>query len=286
LQADKEIEYFYRIYLQKRDKAFTLGSLAALKKNITEWRKRHLRSYGRKVFRNNTQMVCRKLWSRFSVCDRKYDTPAMRLFLNDPESVLQGPCVKILKAGNTTTVILIDINNIKLVVKRYNIKNFWHGIKRAVRNTRAAISWRNAHQLMLLKIPTAKPVALLEKRFGFFRGTSYFISEYAAGTPLQNYFSENNLPEEKILISEKIIALLNKLHSMQISHGDLKASNILIAGSEPVLIDLDAMRLHRFALCLRIAQRRDQQRLLKNWQNDMIIQDIFKEFLFKNLNKF
>jgi UDP-glucose:(heptosyl)LPS alpha-1,3-glucosyltransferase len=278
-QSERTFEEFYRVYAQARGILFTLTDLIDLKKYLVYWQKYRLLAYGRKIFRSSTALVCRRSWRHFLVCDRTYDTAAMRLFLADPETVLQGPAVKILKAGHTCTVALIEISGRQLVVKRYNIKNFWHRLKRAIQPTRAARSWRNAHRLLLAGIPTAKPVALLEKRCGPLRGTSYFISEYIAGTRLDAYLTETSTPEEQLFISEKILALFKRLADMRLSHGDLKATNILMVGSEPFLIDLDAMRLHQLNWRWRKARQRDWQRFLKNWQNEPEIQKTFERVL-------
>src|SRR6185312_3962136 len=136
-----------------------------------------------------------------------------------------------------------------------------------LRSSRAAISWRNAQRLSMIDIPTAKPVAMLEKRFGPLRSTSYFINEYVAGKSLQDYFRETNSLEEQLYVSKRITDLFNSLIGIQVSHGDLKATNILIASSKPILLDLDAMRLHRLPCRWRAAHQRDQKRFMKNWEN-------------------
>lgn len=272
-----QLEDLYRSYLQVRGMAFTLGGWADLKKWLAYWHKQRLYVCQRKVFRSSTAIICRKSWWQFSACVREHDSENMRLFLSNPEAMLNGPVKKTLKNGNSSTVVLIEINGRKYVVKRYNIKSFWHGIKRALQATRAAISWRNGHGLVLAIIPTAKPVALLEKRFGPFRSTSYFISEHVPNITLQNYFSASNSLEENMFIGEKVMDLIKRLANMHISHGDLKATNILMVGSDPLIIDLDAMHLHRFIWRWRLAQAHDQQRFLKNWESMPEIKKMFEQ---------
>jgi UDP-glucose:(heptosyl)LPS alpha-1,3-glucosyltransferase len=271
------LENCYRFYLQTLGTAFTTAGLQDLEKYIAYWHKHRLQAFSRKVSRSSTAFICRHSWRQFSVCDRTYDANAMRLFLADPEAALQNHSTKILKSGNTCTVMLIEISGHKLVVKRYNMKSFWHQLKRALQPTRAMISWRNAQRLMLLDFPTAKPVAILEQRLGPLRSTSYFISEYVSGTLLQDYLINTHLREERLLIVEKITTALNQLAKVHISHGDLKASNILIAGSQPIFLDLDAMRLHNFSWAWHKAQHKDWQRLLKNWQHQPEIKEIFEK---------
>ncbi|MBW1746795.1 MAG: hypothetical protein JRJ25_11240 [Deltaproteobacteria bacterium] len=91
----------------------------------------------------------------------------------DPDSVIDSS--RLLKEGNSSTVALAEVNGKLLVIKRYNIKNFIHALKRYLRNTRAWTSWRNAHRLELLGIPTPKPIAFLERRWGPFRSVNLIL---------------------------------------------------------------------------------------------------------------
>jgi RIO-like serine/threonine protein kinase len=58
------------------------------------------------------------------------------------------------------------------------------------------------------------------------------------------------------------------MRQYRLSHGDMKASNLLLTQSGQVeLIDLDAMQEHRYEWTFERAFARDQQRFMKNWQN-------------------
>jgi hypothetical protein len=85
----------------------------------------------------------------------------------------------LLKDGNSSTVAVIKIDKKNYVVKRYNIKGFWHGVSRAFRPSRAYNSWRNALLLEMLGIATAHPYLFLEqRRLWLFRGRAYYLCEY------------------------------------------------------------------------------------------------------------
>jgi len=115
------------------------------------------RAYIRKAFRECTRFVCEHSFNRFLVCEREYDSPAMReLFSRIDERMASG---KLLKVGNSATVALVDGPSGPLVVKRYNIKGMGHAISRAFRKSRAWVSWANVNRLDFLGISTVKPVA-------------------------------------------------------------------------------------------------------------------------------
>ena len=56
-----------------------------------------------------------------------------------------------------------------------------------------------------------------------------------------------------------------QLYRLRISHGDLKATNLLWHDGRVWLIDLDAMMQHRSDKAFSQAWRRDRARLLRNW---------------------
>lgn len=267
---------FYHYYCQCRQMVYTLDHLYKFKKWINQINRHRIYPSNQNLFVTNNEFICKKTWHSFWVCNRAYDTSAMRMLLEDPETIIEGPAAKVLKSCATTSVIQITINERILVVKRYNIKGFWHGLKRAFRSTRASISWRSAHLFNAAKIQTPKPVAILEKRFGPLRSTSYFISEYVRGTSLQTFFAESNSLEEKMFVGDKMIDVFNKLDDIKTSHGDFKSTNILLVGSQPVLLDLDAVCFHRCDWRWRKANRNDRQRFLKNWQDNPEVREMFK----------
>ena len=62
------------------------------------------------------------------------------------------------------------------------------------------------------------------------------------------------------------------MHRQRISHGDLKATNLLWDAGQVLLIDLDAVVQHRSPTTHARAWRRDRTRLLRNWPADCVLQ--------------
>lgn len=274
---DSKIEKFYLIYTQQRNLIFTLSSIELLKKFVFKARYQRLAKYGRKVFRSSTQFVARKTWQYFSVCHKGYDTPGLQQGLLKLDELIASPDAIVLKAGNSSTVVKVCIDNRYFVIKRYNFKNTWLAIKRAFKPTRAAISWCRANQLQLINIDTPKPIAMVEKRLGPLRRVSYFISEYMAAENMQNYFATTHSPEHVVLIAEKIKLLLANLKAVRILHDDMKATNILLVAYNPVLLDLDGMRLYNCSWLWRKKVNKDKKRFLQNWQDKPEILQFFKD---------
>jgi len=201
--------------------------------------------------------VERSFW-RFSSVVRRH---AERLapVLADPDGVLARG--SILKDGGTVTVARVQLGDGEVLIKRYNLKGFAHACSRLWRPSRAWHSWRAAHCLQFLGFHTPAPLALIEERYGPLRRRAWLISPtlHTHRSP----FADPPTAEANALRT-----LFAGLHAQRISHGDLKAMNLLWDGARIVLIDLDAVVHHRSPATYRRAWRRDRARLLRNWPPD------------------
>jgi len=199
----------------------------------------------------------------------------MKKLIADPDSAIDAN--RLLKDGNSSTVGLVEVNNKLIVVKRYNIKNFIHALKRCPRNTRAWSSWHNAHRLELLGIPTPKPIAFFERRCGPFRSTSYYISEYIDGTDLYDLITSDKSKEISIeVLSKRFGEILKSLADASMSHGDFKATNFIVTEDRLFIIDIEGMREHIFKWSLRKALKRDCARFMRNWKDMPEVARIFQ----------
>jgi tRNA A-37 threonylcarbamoyl transferase component Bud32 len=224
------------------------------------WRAR-LRDYLRKAQRSCSLTCFEKHFNFLWACRREWWGDDARRFLEDPDGYMAGGMV--LKAGNTATVAKATMNGRPVVIKRYNIKNWRHAVGRALRPTRAAHSWRYAHMLELIGLPGLKPVALLERRCGPLRSCAYFISEWIEAPDLLSIGRRRALRAEEL---QALQSVLLKMEKCQLSHGDLKASNLLVDGARIAVIDLDAMRRHWEIGGFWRAFQRDLRRLQRNWK--------------------
>jgi tRNA A-37 threonylcarbamoyl transferase component Bud32 len=153
---------------------------------------------------------------------------------------------QILKRGNTCLVSKTRLNEQDIVIKRYNNKGLWHSFRHTVKFSRARKCWLLGHRLVYLRVPTARLYAFVEqRRWGFIR-QSYIISEFIAGRQLcQAVNSDESSAEEKEQIVAKTEKLLENLACHGLTHGDIKPTNIMVRDGNPILIDLDSMKLHR-----------------------------------------
>lgn len=237
-----------------------------LREALRRQRERRRDKFLSKIFRECTAFVCRKEKRKRWVCARSFHDESMAEFIADPDGFIAGG--RILKGGNTATVAEVSVGGRRLVVKRYNIKNFRHGVRRCLRESRARISWRNAHRLSQLGIGTPKPVLFMEERLGPLPGRAWFVTEYLDGPDLWHLLhSERRKGIDLPGLADQVEVLLRQLAEARISHGDFKGTNFIPGEGKLFLIDLDAMKQHRRPMLFQRAFQRDLRRFAKNWKD-------------------
>lgn len=249
---------------------------------INKWNALRWQRFATKIFRESSQFSRIRSFRYRGMYDRQYAGPELMHFLAHPDTAFQHPGAQMLKAGRSATVIKVTFDQRDFVIKRYNLKNVWHRLRRCLRATRALTSWRLAQKLCLFGIDTAKPVAFLEKRFLGLRGQAYYVTEYVSGENVGDFFLRHTDDEEKLTLMIKNVAhLLKNMTKLKLTHGDLKTSNILIdKNDKPVLIDLDGAKEHDALSALRKAWGKEVTRFLRNFPHDSWLQQTFKMELF------
>ena len=268
----------YAEYLNASGLKDTKDIFDKLQLQIERWRKWRIRNYIKLNSREYSELVCRSSFARFMLCKKSYYTPAMKAFLDNPDKIINDSKSLFLKKGNSSTVIKFMINEHDLVVKRYNIKNFRHRLSRFLRPSRATHSWQSAHLLLMLGIATPMPVAMLERRFWYFRGRAYFAYEYIDGPNAIDYFKNVDLDKE-LDVANRIVDIFKNLAIAKISHHDMKGTNIIINQGRPVLVDLDAMSMHISRRRFEHAHKRDKNIFLNNWPDTSDVSKLFKDLL-------
>lgn len=185
------------------------------------------------------------------------------------------------KRDIATTIWRLDYNAHALVVKRYNTRNTWHAIRRCFRRSRAKNCWEMSKVFTRSGISTPPGVAIIQEWLGPLKLRSWFINQYVQGEDLDHYLharsSDRQPGANKIeFVYDKVRQLFENLRSHRLAHGDLKATNILLADDKLYLIDLDAAHQYKFGPGLQRARHKDWARFMKNWQYQREVQYAFK----------
>lgn len=220
--------------------------------------------------------------------EAKFDTHGFRHLL---QKIAQNndaiPLNHSLKQDIATTIWWLEYNKHTLVVKRYNTQNLWHTIRRSFRRSRARNCWNMSKIFEQSGVNTPARIAVIQEWMGPFKLRSWFVSQYIHGIDLDHYLyarEHNQHPEEKRIktVYDAASRLFKNLKAHRLTHGDLKATNILLSEDKLYLIDLDAAHQYRFGPGLKRARLKDWHRFMKNWQRQAEVQRIFETIQAKN----
>ena len=243
------------------DKAPPFEDILSAIIRMREWRIKH---YLAKSTRSCSQFEVARSPDTFVTMVRSQVSDKLCRLMDEPEIAIGH--AQFLKRGNTATVVKVSGDSGDWVLKRYNIKNFWHGLSRCFRPSRAWISWESAHRLELLGITTPTPLAMRENRAGPFRREAYLVTECAVGDNLQTWLLKQGDTQVPEWLNTEVYRLFDILWRSAVSHGDMKATNLIVSGEQLQVIDLDAVRWHRYKASFVKAYSRDLQRFMDNWQ--------------------
>ncbi|PRB52419.1 serine/threonine protein kinase [Pseudomonas sp. MYb2] len=256
--------------------------LEALQKQIDKVRAWRLRDYLIKVGRECTLFAVQR--GAFALrAIRREEEAAMVPVLEQADALLdQG---HLYKTGGAASVGKVDVAGRTLVIKRYNIKNFAHWLKRFWRPSRAWHSWREGNRLAFLGIATPKPLAVLEKRFLWLRSRAYLITEYLSGPDIIErfapYVESGDAPETELQALDQLFA---RLIAERISHGDFKGHNLFWQEDRWALIDLDSMCQHGSLGSFAPAYARDRARFMRNWPQSSALYQVIDQRLPKDIS--
>ncbi|PBQ01864.1 serine/threonine protein kinase [Pseudomonas congelans] len=251
--------------------------MEALQKQIDK-----VRSWRLKDFMSKTVRDC----SLFSVEDsasvfraiRREEEPAMLPVLSQADALLDKG--HLYKTGGAASVGRVEVSGRTLVIKRYNIKNFSHWLKRFWRPSRAWHSWREGNRLMFLGIATPKSLAVQEKRFLGLRSKAWLVTEFIDGPDIIErfaaYVESGDAPEVELLALDRLFA---QLIQARISHGDFKGHNLFWHVDRWAMIDLDAMQQHSSQSSFAAAYARDRARFMRNWPAQSALHQLLEQRL-------
>ena len=227
------------------------------KKCVDFYLYKEISNFQKKTLRNSTQFEKNASLNYLILKQRNFN-----FNFNSIDNFLMN--AEIIKNGNTCTVFRVD----DLIIKRYNIKSIWHFIKMQFIKSRGKNSWQISNTFQLHNLPCPKPFFYFEKRFLFFKLTSYFAMERIDGVSIVSYQEslKNKLQIEKL--KKNIFKLFNKLIHYKFIHGDFKETNILVDKKmQLIMIDFDKSFFSLSQSIYNSRLKRQIIRFLSNWNN-------------------
>lgn len=227
------------------------------KKCVNFYLYKEISNFQKKTLRNSTQFEKKsnKNYLFFKQRDFSFNFNKIDDFLKNAE---------IIKNGNTCTVFRKN----DLIIKRYNIKNIFHFIKIQFNKSRGKNSWQVSNTFKLYNLPCPKPFFYFEKRFLFFRLTSYFAMQRIEGKDIVSYQESLKKNIQVRNLKHNIFKLFYKFTHYKFIHGDLKKTNILVDKNlQIIMIDFDKSFFAMNQYIYNYNLKKQIKRFFSNWKS-------------------
>lgn len=250
-------------------KAICQMSLVSNERALTEaarrqWKKR-LAIFLKKIYRECTYIKCSNTKSRAAGrlhvrCVRQDFTNGMNAALDHIEDPPADAVY--LKQGGSSSVYSINVDRRCIAIKHVRNKNIGRLLRRCWRQSRASKAWYFSHLLGEAGIGVPRPIAMVERKVGPLVMESWYISEYVEAETLYHRWHREAPSAEQIAQTRHFFDTLKLLKT---SHGDMKATNLLLAGGRLLVIDYDGMQEHFGSWLASRRHKEDLERFLQNW---------------------
>ncbi|MBN2295386.1 MAG: hypothetical protein JXM70_23345, partial [Pirellulales bacterium] len=190
-----------------------------------------------------------------------------------PDALLWENLDRPVKLGHSSVMVRatlrLDHGPQAVSYKRFRAKNRWKAFLNLFRSSRALRGWRLGHALISRGIATPRPIMVCEPSGlnpsaivqPWQERAAYLATEWIDGARNLHIWAwslKEQTRQERFrlaaLCAGSLGRLLGRMHARQISHGDLKGSNVLVvehddgykaSSLKTLLIDLDGVRIHK-----------------------------------------
>jgi tRNA A-37 threonylcarbamoyl transferase component Bud32 len=161
----------------------------------------------------------------------------------------------VIKRGASGDVLAGEVElggrKLSVVVKR-PFKRYWYRYVNEIgRGSRAWRAWHKAWALVVRDIPTAWPLAVMQKRALGYITDSVIVLERVEGSVLAHADLDAMPAKEREMLLRRTGRILRQIDELGLSHFDAKATNWIVQedaklGVRPVLVDVDGIRFRRW----------------------------------------
>ena len=228
----REQEKFLKLYAQE-DAIFSMNldkHIKAVLGRATRIRETHLKSRTKRCLVKSTGFSVGS-YEGWKLFHKKEFTRETLLNAFEAYKESSGGNGDVLKSTKKTSLSIVDTPDGKVCVKHYRNLNMLDRIKGGLGVSRARRAWIIGNGLVVRKVPTSAPLALIE-------GTdeAFLMSQPLLDLPRMDHYILENFKEQangparrkKENFIRSFARAMRSLHDKRVYHGDLKACNILI----------------------------------------------------------
>jgi len=217
----------------------------------------------------------RRTWRRVLLADRALEPELVDRLWNDADAVVDAG--EVIKLGDRCTVVTIEHQNERYVLKRFNRRDPVHSVLHWPLRSRARWCWINARRLLAAGLNTPRPLACVEARFGPLRDRSFALSAFVEGETLIDVVC-NDPPDDRLnRLAEQFAHMWRELDRLRLGHRDMKATNFIVDKEDRLwMVDLDAMRRYPPGFLFARRRAKDLRRFMKNWRDQPEAAQVFR----------
>ena len=252
---------FWRTYLDQRpdfDPSLKRTAAKQLEVRSRAYSRRKHRGRDKRSLRENRDYLAIRQTHARAHAVRDFARAELIQLLHDPDALLTKNLSRPVKLDRGILIVQADLplkeGQTRVIYKRYGPRNWKKALVGKLRPGRALRGWYLGHALLRRRIATARPIAVCDLRKPWYRCQSYLAIEWIEGSENLHLYAWKLAGEDVderfrrvVQSAESLGTLIGRMHARQVTHGDLKASNILVvekdAGVETYLVDTDDVRI-------------------------------------------
>jgi tRNA A-37 threonylcarbamoyl transferase component Bud32 len=168
---------------------------------------------------------------------------------------IEADQLAVIKRGASGDVLAGEVElagrRVPVVVKRPFKRHWYRYVNEIGRGSRAWRAWHKAWALVVRDIPTAWPLAVMQKRALGYITDSVIVLERVEGSVLAHADLDAMPAKEREMLMRRTGRILRQIDEFGLSHFDAKATNWIVQedsklGARPVLVDVDGIRFRRW----------------------------------------
>jgi tRNA A-37 threonylcarbamoyl transferase component Bud32 len=227
--------------LERPFDAAARGALRAVGRAAEQRADAHARSRTRRALRSGRAQAAARVGSLRGLRVRELDAESLAALVSAHAAAHAAGDARVLQSDARARLSRLELGELRVVVKEGRYRGLARGLADAVRGSAGRRAWRAGHGLLARKVGAARPLAFLEERRLGIPVRSLVVLEDLRPAP--DALEASARQPEAVALALAGLALA--LHRRGVDHGDLKCTNVYLAGAPPFsarLVDLEGVR--------------------------------------------
>ena len=196
----------------------------------------------------------------------EYKDFAKNLFPKIDEIMHSG---EIIKDEEGHYIVSCELEDESIFIKKYQVKSFFHFLRKLFNKTRARVSWESSYWLNSAGIRTFEIIGIIE-RFNVLSTTdSYLISKKIKGYRLDKLVLTQ---DTAIKLAQSFSSFFKRLNWIKFNHGDAKKENFYFYNDQLISFDLDVSK--RRPIYHKNYLQKDKRRIIRSYKEDLEIEKL------------